>query len=143
MPGTSPGMTVQKITQNVRGYAAVLNEAGVELAEETTQIEPGVSPHEPDSLPGPSRHGAHVRQVPRDGRAGVRRRRSGAMRRFIETNRKALGRLAHRLPQRVIPGLVPGIHPSASAEEADGWMVRTSPNHERRKTNAATASVPR
>ena len=29
-----------KITQDVRDYAAALNEAGVELAEETTQIDP-------------------------------------------------------------------------------------------------------
>ena len=29
-----------KITQDVRDYAAKLNEAGVELAEETTQIDP-------------------------------------------------------------------------------------------------------
>ena len=29
-----------KITQDVRDYAARLNEAGVELAEETTQVDP-------------------------------------------------------------------------------------------------------
>jgi len=35
-----PKFCSMKITQDVRDYAAKLNEAGVELAEETTQIDP-------------------------------------------------------------------------------------------------------
>jgi len=35
-----PKFCSMKITQDVRDYAAKLNEAGVELAEETTQVDP-------------------------------------------------------------------------------------------------------
>ena len=60
-----PKFCSMKITQDVRDYAATLNEAGVELAQETTRR----------SIPTrrASRHGPDERQVPRDGRAGVRR----------------------------------------------------------------------
>jgi phosphomethylpyrimidine synthase len=38
-----PKFCSMKITQDVRDYAAKINEAAVELAEETTQIDPGAA----------------------------------------------------------------------------------------------------
>ena len=68
-----PKFCSMKITQDVRDYAATLNEAQVELAQETTVVD-GVRPCGSDPIARPrSRHGPDEREVPRDGRAGVRR----------------------------------------------------------------------
>jgi phosphomethylpyrimidine synthase len=39
-----------EITREVRDYAARLNEAAVELAEETTQVDPASDPHPASAL---------------------------------------------------------------------------------------------
>ena len=71
-----PKFCSMKITQDVRDYAATLNEAQVELAQETTVVDPDAMVSDPPGLT-PSRAQAGMAQmsaeIPRHGRAGVRR----------------------------------------------------------------------
>ena len=78
-----------KITQDVRDYAAKLNEAGVELAEETTQVDPDSNGREA----GMAQMSAKFREM---GGRGVRGCRPGEEeQRGAEVARRTRSRSAH------------------------------------------------